>query len=155
MWEACKKLPLTDFLVVCGILVVVATYGILEGVAVSIVLAILLFVHSYSKLSVIKSSMTGAEHVSNVDRNRAESFYLDQHGDKMHIMALQCFLFFGTASRLVEEIRKLLTDTSRQRIEFLVLDFKHVVAMYTLAVNSFAKLIQVCRKDEVTLVLTG
>jgi SulP family sulfate permease len=155
VWEARKKLPLTDFLVICGILVVVASYGILEGVGVGIVLAILLFVHSYSKLSVIKSSMTGAEHVSNVDRNRAESRYLDQNGDKMHIMALQGFLFFGTASRLVEDIRKLLTDPSREQIEFLVLDFKHVVAMDTSAANSFAKLIQVCRKDGVTLVLTG
>ncbi|MEP0942048.1 MAG: SulP family inorganic anion transporter [Rhizobiaceae bacterium] len=155
VWEARKKLPLTDFLVVCGILVVVATYGILEGVAVGIVLAILLFVHSYSKLSVIKTSMTGAEHVSNVDRNRAESRYLDQHGDKMHIMALQGFLFFGTASRLVEDIRKLLTDPDREPVEFLVLDFKHVVAMDTSAANSFAKLIQVCSKDGVTLVLTG
>ena len=155
VWEARKKLPLTDFLVVCGILVVVASYGILEGVAVGIVLAILLFVHSYSKLSVIKSSMSGAEHVSNVDRNQAQSLYLDKHGNDLHLLVLQGFLFFGTASRLIEDIRRLLTDSDREEIKFLVLDFKHVVAMDTSAANSFAKLIQVCRKDDVALVLTG
>lgn len=155
VWHARKKLPATDFAVVCGILIVVAAYGILEGVAVGIVLAILLFVHSYSKLSVIKSSMTGSEHVSNVDRNHEESRYLDQHGDALHLMALQGFLFFGTASRLIEDIRGLLVDTDRAKIRFLVLDFKHVVAMDTSAVNSFAKLIQVCRKEDVTLALTG
>ena len=155
VWYARKKLPATDFAVVCGILVVVAAYGILEGVAVGIVLAILLFVHSYSKLSVIKSSMTGSEHVSNVDRNREQSQYLDQHGEELHLMVLQGFLFFGTASRLIEDIRGLLIDTEREKIRYLVLDFKHVVAMDTSAVNSFAKLLQVCRKEDVTLVMTG
>ena len=155
VWNARKKLPLTDFLVICGILVVVASYGILEGVAVGIVLAILLFVHSYSKLSVIKASMTGAEHVSNVDRNREESRYLDQHGHELQIIVLQGFLFFGTASRLIEDIRNLLANPDRAEVAFLVLDFKHVVAMDTSAANSFAKLMQVCRKDGVTLVLTG
>jgi SulP family sulfate permease len=155
VWHARKKLPLTDFLVVCGILVVVASYGILEGVAVGIILAILLFVHSYSKLSVIKSSMTGAEHVSNVDRNHDQSRFLDQHGHELHILVLQGFLFFGTASRLIEDIRKLLADPNRPKMAFLVVDFKHVVAMDTSAANSFAKLMQVCRKDDVTLVLTG
>lgn len=155
VWQARKKLPLTDFAVVCGILLVVATYGILEGVAVGIVLAILLFVHSYSKLSVIKSSMTGAEHVSNVDRNHEQRQFLDQHGNEVQILVLQGFLFFGTASRLIEDIRKLIVDPDRNPLRFLVLDFKHVAAMDTSAANSFAKLIQVCRKDNISLVLTG
>jgi SulP family sulfate permease len=64
-------------------------------------------------------------------------------------------LFFGTASRLIEDIRNLISSPDRSRIQFLVLDFKHVVAMDTSAANSFAKLIQVCRKDDVQLVLTG
>ena len=68
---------------------------------------------------------------------------------------MQGFLFFGTASRLIEDIRGLLIDTEREKIRYLVLDFKHVVAMDTSAVNSFAKLLQVCRKEDVTLVMTG
>ncbi len=155
VWQARKKLPLKDFAVVCGILLVVAAYGILEGVAVGVVLAILLFVHSYSQLSVIKSSMTGAEHVSNVDRDRKQSQYLDQHGDELHIFVLQGFLFFGTASRLLEDIRALLDNPERSTIRYLVIDFHRVDAMDTSAVNSFAKLVQVCRKGGLALVLTG
>ena len=155
VWHTRNKLPLKDFAVVCGILLVVAVYGILEGVAVGIILAILLFVHSYSQLSVIKSSMSGAEHVSNVDRNQKQTRYLDQHGDELHIFVLQGFLFFGTASRLLEDIRKLLDDPKRSSIRYLVLDFNRVDAMDTSAANSFAKLLQVCRKGDVELVFTG
>lgn len=155
VWEARKKLPLKDFAVVCGILFVVATYGLLEGVAVGVVLAIVLFVHSYSQLSVIKASMTGAEHVSNVDRDQRQTRYLDQHGDELYIFVLQGFLFFGTASRLLEDIRSLLDDPKREAVQYLVLDFKRVDAMDTSAANSFAKLLQVCRKGGLYLVLTG
>jgi len=59
VWQTRKKLPLKDFMVICCILLVVAFYGILEGVGVGVLLAIFLFVHSYSQLSIIKSSMTG------------------------------------------------------------------------------------------------
>ncbi len=155
VWEARKKLPLKDFAVVCGILFVVAIYGLLEGVAVGVVLAIVLFVHSYSQLSVIKASMTGSEHVSNVDRDQRQTRYLDQHGDELYIVVLQGFLFFGTASRLLEDIRQLLDDPKHTAIRYLVLDFKRVDAMDTSAANSFAKLLQVCKKGNLSLVLTG
>lgn len=155
VWQARKKLPLKDFAVVCGILLVVAIYGILQGVAVGVVLAILLFVHSYSQLSVIKTSMTGAEHVSNIDRDQKQTKYLDQHGDEMHIIVLQGFLFFGTASRLLEDIRDLLDDPKRSSVQYLILDFKRVDAMDTSAAISFSKLLQVCEKGGLILVLTG
>jgi len=155
VWDTRKKLPLTDFTVICGILLVVATYGILEGVAVGIALALLLFVHSYSQLSVIKSSLSGTEHVSNVDRNFKEREYLEQHGDALHIFVLQGFLFFGTASRLLDDIRTLLDNRDRVKIKYLVLDFHQVDALDTSAANSFAKLSQICTKDSIELVFTG
>lgn len=155
VWKARLKLPLKDFAVICTILLVVAIYGILEGVAMGVVLAIFLFVHSYSQLSVVKSCMSGSEHVSNVDRNRNQSRYLDQHGDELQIFVLQGFLFFGTASRLLEEIRAFLEDPDRSKIRYLVMDFNRVDAMDTSAANSFAKLMQICNQDEISLILTG
>lgn len=155
VWYARKKLPLKDFAVICVILAVVAFYGILEGVAVGIILAIMLFVHSYSQLSVIKSSLTGSEQVSNVDRSQRKTRYLDKHGDRLHIFTLQGFLFFGTASRLLEDIRTLIEDPERKGLQYLVLDFRNVDAMDTSAANSFAKLLQLCQKFDVGLVMTG
>lgn len=155
VWYARKKLPLKDFLVVCVILFVVAAYGLLEGVVAGVIFAIILFVHSYSQLSVIKASLTGSEQVSNVDRDQRRTRYLDKHGDRMHIFVLQGFLFFGTASRLLEDIRALLDKPERKNLKFLLLDFKLVDAMDTSAANSFAKLLQVCKKNDVALIVTG
>lgn len=154
-WRARKKLPLKDYVVVCSILLAVVFFGILEGIAVGLVLAIVLFVHSYSKLSVIKSSLAGNEHVSNIDRDVRQTRYLDVHGSKIQIIVLQGFLFFGTASRLLEDIRRLLDDPKRSEIRYLVLDFHRVVAMDTSAANSFAKLLQICKKTGLSLSLTG
>lgn len=155
VWSIRKKIPPKDFAVVCGILFVVAAYGLLEGVAVGVVLTIILFVHSYSQLSVIKSDKTGTEHVSNVDRNQEQTKYLDEHGGKFHIFVLQGFLFFGTASRLLDDIRSLLDDPKRQDIRYLILDFYAVDELDTSAINSFAKLLQICKKGNMTLVVTG
>ena len=155
VWQARKKLPVADFAVVCGILLVVATYGILEGVAVGIALALLLFVHSYSQLSVIKSSQSGTEHVSNVDRNYKEREYLDKHGEALQIFVLQGFLFFGTANRLLDDIRVQLENRKPIKIKYLILDFHRVDALDTSAANSFAKLMQICTRDTIELVFTG
>ena len=155
VWQAHKKLPVKDFAVIVVILLVVAVYGILEGVAVGIVLAIGLFVHSYSQLSVIKSSLTGSEQVSNVDRSQRKTRYLDKHGGRLHIFVLQGFLFFGTASKLLEQIKALVEDPDRQNLKLMVLDFHHVDAMDTSAANSFSKLLQLCKKTGIGLVFTG
>ncbi|MBT5861265.1 MAG: cyclic nucleotide-binding domain-containing protein [Alphaproteobacteria bacterium] len=155
LWTARKSLPLSDYLVVLAILAVVARFGILEGVGVGIVLSIILFVHSYSKLSVIKASMSGAEHASNIDRHPQERSFLDERGENIQIFGLQGFLFFGTASRLLESIRARMEDEDRPPVRYLVLDFKHVDAVDTSAANSFSKLIQLCDRGGETLVFTG
>jgi len=154
-WYSRSKLPATDYGVILAILLVVALYGILEGVAVGILLAMFLFVHSYSQLSVIKSSMSGLEFVSNIDRDQKKRAYLDDHGEAIHIFVLQGFLFFGTASRLLEDIRTLLDDSERSPVRYLVLDFHRVDALDTSATRSFAKLLQICIRDDIALVLTG
>lgn len=67
---------------------------------------------------------------------------------------LQGFLFFGTGSGLLEDIRSLIDDPVRRPVRYLVLDFQRVDSMDTPAANSFMKLKQVCEKDGVALVFT-
>ncbi|KAA3632763.1 MAG: STAS domain-containing protein [Proteobacteria bacterium] len=155
VWQSRRKLPVTDYAVICGILLVVAFYGILHGVAIGIGLSIFLFVHSYSQISVIKSSMSGAEHVSSIDRNPRELNYLDEHAVSIQICVLQGFLFFGTSSRLLEEIRALLDEPERAPVRYLLLDFRRVDALDTSSANSFAKLMQICAKRDISLIMTG
>lgn len=155
VWQVRSKLPISDFAVICCILLAVAVYGIIQGVAVGVALATVLFVHQYSQLSTIKSSLNAAEHVSNIDRSAEDRHYLDQSTGRLQIFVLQGFLFFGTATRLLEQIRLVLRDPAKTNVKYLVLDFRHVDALDTSAVNSFAKLMQVCMKERLALVLTG
>jgi len=153
VWKKRLKLPFADVLVICIILGVVAFYGILEGVAAGVMLATVLFVHKYSQLSVIKASLNGSEHVSNIDRHQDDQAYLDANGHLIQLFVLQGFLFFGSASRLLENI-KLVIDTSDSDIErFLVIDFTRVDEMDSSAANSFAKLMQVCVRENIVLCL--
>lgn len=155
VWQVRRKLPVSDFAVICCILLAVAVYGVIQGVAVGVALATVLFVHQYSQLSTIKSSLNAAEHVSNIDRSAEDRQYLDQNTGRLQIFILQGFLFFGTATRLLEQIRMVLKDPEKNSVKYLVLDFRNVDALDTSAVNSFAKLMQVCMKENLALVLTG
>jgi SulP family sulfate permease len=155
VWKKRFKLPFADVLVICIILVTVAVFGILEGVAVGVVLATVLFVHKYSQLSVIKSSMGGADHVSNIDRHQDDQAYLDEHGHLIRLFILQGFLFFGSASRLLEEIKLAVDEGDNKTKRFLVMDFTRVDEMDSSAANSFAKLMQICARENIVLCLAG
>ena len=153
VWKARQKLPLSDYIVVVVILLVIAGYGILEGVGIGIALATILFVHRYSRLSVVRAIMNGTEYATKTDRQKKDQTYLDQHGDALRLFVLQGFLFFGSASRLLEQIKANLDTPSTVPVRYLVIDFRRVDAMDTSAVNSFAKLMQICRRDGIGLAL--
>jgi SulP family sulfate permease len=154
VWRARKKLPLADLVVVCCILFFVARYGILEGVGAGIVLATVLFVHKCSQLSVVKTRMSGDEHDSNIDRHKEDQAYLDQNGSAVQIFILQGYLFFGTAARLLEQIKNSLDGQERSDLRFMVLDFRRVEAIDISAVNSFTTLIQLCNREGISLIFT-
>jgi SulP family sulfate permease len=155
IWSARKKLPLSDYIVVWVILLVIAAYGILEGVGIGIALATILFAHRYSRLSIVKAVMTGCDYVTKTDRLPDDQAMLDREGAALRLFVLQGFLFFGSASRLLEQIKANLDAPAKTRARFLAVDFQRVDAMDTSATNSFAKLIQICRRDRITLALCG
>lgn len=155
IWAVRRNLPLSDFAVICCIVLTVAVYGIIQGVAVGVALATVLFVHQYSQLSTIKASLSASEHVSNIDRSAEDRHFLDQQTGRLQILILQGFLFFGTASRLLDQIQIVLKDPDKANLQYLVLDFRNVDALDSSAVNSFAKLMQLCMKENLALVLTG
>jgi SulP family sulfate permease len=155
LWQAWRRLPVADFLVVAVILAVVARFGILEGVAAGIVLAALIFVHSYSRIGNVRVVLRGDEHNSNVDRAPQEQAHLDSHADRLLIYLLQGFLFFGSANRLLDGIRAQLAAPEAERLRFLLLDFRGVSGMDTSAGQCFGRLMQKARETRRKLVFTG
>lgn len=155
VWSRRSKLPLVDIVVIVIILAAVACYGILEGVAVGVLLATVLFVHKYSQLSVIKSAINATEHVSNIDRHKDEQAFLDENGFRVHIFVLQGFLFFGSANRLLDRIKEVVDRGDSAKARYLLMDFSRVDEMDSSAANSLSKLMQICARKNITLCLTG
>lgn len=142
LWKARNELPLSDYVVVVLILVVIIFSDILQGVTFGLFVAIILFVINYSQLSVIKSEVNGSDHGSNIDRDLETRELLNKEGQRILILNLQGFIFFGTADKLISTVKSRIMDRRQVQVDFLVLDFHHVSQLDTSAIVTFAKLAQ-------------
>lgn len=155
VYDAWFRLGHIEYLLVLGILLVVAAAGFLPGVAAGTGVALVLFVVESSRVEVVTGELTGTTSPSNVDRAPAEQAVLSARAGAIHIVRLQGFLFFGTANRLLQRIRERAEDAGQAPLEFLVLDFKRVSGIDSSAVLSFVKMSRLGRSERFGIVLTG
>tara|TARA_B100000809_G_scaffold32062_1_gene27956 strand:- start:24666 stop:26288 length:1623 start_codon:yes stop_codon:yes gene_type:complete len=155
VWKARDELPLSDYVVVILILIVIILSDILKGVTFGFFVAIILFVVNYSKLSVIKIETNGSDHASNVDRDLETRELLNKEGNRVLILVLQGFIFFGTADKLITSIRNRIKDPEAYKVDFLVLDFHHVSQLDTSAIITFSKLAQLSDREGFHIVISG
>lgn len=153
--EAREKLPRGDYLLVLMILFVVATVGFIQGVSLGVVIAAILFVVNYSRINVVRNTLSGISYRSNVDRSPRKQEMLAQRGEQIFILKLQGFLFFGTVNVLLDRVRERLKDRSRLLPRFLVLDFRLVDGVDSSAVLSFVKLRQIAEENRLYMIFSG
>ena len=154
VYDSWFKLPIADYLIMILILIVINTIGFLEGVGLGLVLAIVLFAVDYSRINVIKHTLTGTTFHSNVSRPRLHQQLLRRKGHWLHILELQGFIFFGTAQKILDVVRQRIDDPDLPPVRFLVLDFRLVNGFDSSAVLGFAKMKQLTETRGVTLVFT-
>lgn len=153
LWDAGDKLPKAEYFIFLLILVVVGAVGFLQGVGVGLVAEIILFVVNYSRIDVAKRVDSGVNYRSRVQRPPNQAEILRQKGEQTYILELQGLIFFGTANKLLNQIRERL-DLAKENLHFVVLDFRQVTGLDSSAVLSFAKLKQIAKKQSLQLVLT-
>lgn len=129
--------------------------ALIFGVALGLVLAVVLFAVSYSRTDLVRQTVSGSVLRSNADRPPAEREALRVLGERVHILQLQGFVFFGTASSLLERIRERASDAGEPPMRYLVLDFRRVSGVDSSAVLSFRKAVQLARAQGFELVLTA
>ena len=154
-YDARQKVSPVEYIIMLGIMVVTTRYGFLEAVAVGLLVTIITFLVSYSRVQVIKHEMTGLQYRSRLQRPPSQAHYLQQHGEKVHVLQLHNYIFFGTAYQLYEHIRKTLPSTTKTEADyrFLVLDFKQVSGLDSTALLAFRQLLQLLKKNNITLLL--
>jgi SulP family sulfate permease len=150
-----KLLPRMDYLLVWVMLVIIQLFGFLQAIGAGIIIAALLFVISYGKVSGIKNVLSGDTFHSQVERSRRNRKILVEKGAQIHIMRLQGYIFFGSVQRVLQNVRERLSKKDAQPLKYLVLDFKLVNRLDSSAVFSFTRLKQLAEANDIMMVWTS
>lgn len=153
--DARERLPRVDYLLVIMILVAIASIGFLEGIAVGVLSAVVMFVVSYSQINAVKHTLSGASYHSKVERPLIDRQILQEQGGEIFILRLQGFIFFGTAQKLLDQIKVRLNDPEQPRLRFVVLDFRQVVLLDSSAVFSITRMKQLAESQNIKMVWTN
>jgi sulfate permease, SulP family len=154
-YDSRRRLPAAEYGIVWLILLIIAAVGLLEGVAAGLLIAAVLFIIDYSHTDVVKHALSGATYQSRVERAPAERELLRHEGQRLEILRLQGFIFFGSANALLERVRARTPSSHRPSLSFLVLDFRAVTGLDSSAVLSFSRIHRLGEAHGFPIVLTG
>ncbi|MBT8249427.1 MAG: cyclic nucleotide-binding domain-containing protein, partial [Acidimicrobiia bacterium] len=153
LWTARRRMTRLDYGLMVGIVLIIATVGFLPGVAVGLAAAITLFVYRYSRIEVVKHSLTARDHQSNIERPLGDAEYLRSVGDQVVILELQGFIFFGTANQILDRMKHLIQDIVGVR--YVIFGFRLVSGVDSSAVALFERITLLARDHDITLVFAG
>lgn len=148
--DARRTLVGMDHVVVLAILGIVAALGIVAGVIFGVFIACVSFAVTLSRSPNVRHSFTAGNRRANVERTPEQLTRLRNEGAALRGYSLQGVLFFGTAIRLLDEIRAALADT-----RIVLLDFRLIHGADGSAIVVLKRVQAVCREAGVHLVLTG
>ena len=150
LWDCRREMPLIDYMTMLAILLIVAGFGIVPGVILGVVISMLSFVITFSRTSVIKHRFNGVVRHSNVERPLHEMEWLRSHGDRLQGASFQGYLFFGTATAILDELREV-----PGKATVLILDFWYVRGMDASTVMVMRKLFKLCTDANTQVAFTG
>ncbi len=147
-----RSLPVGEYLIVLAIVATIATKGLLAGLVVGLVLAVVLFAVNYGRIDLVHEIAFGTTYRSNVDRPPGERAALQGLAERVQILRLNGFVFFGTASGLLERIRKRVESGP---IRLLLIDLQRVTGADSSGVMALFKVAQLAEASGFELVFAG
>jgi SulP family sulfate permease len=154
VYKAWFRFPKIDFLIIVSVMAVIMVSGFLNGVIFGLVLSMVQFIVSYSRVSIVTCALSGRDYRSLLTRSPQQHQMLESAGDQLYILKLQGFVFFGTANSLCERLRAQVHN-SPSVIHFVVLDFTQVSGLDSTGLLSFYRIWQWSQEQKIMLVLTG
>jgi SulP family sulfate permease len=152
VWDRRRVMARIEYAVVLLILVTVIARGFMQGTVFGLVLAVVLFAISYGRVELVREVDFGDAYRSNVDRSAGERSALRAMADRVQVVRVQGFVFFGTASGLLDRIRGRVEQVNPR---FLVVDLRRVTGVDSSAVVSFVKVVRLAKDHGFEVVLTG
>lgn len=147
------RMPRLDFSIVLITPVIALLFGIMEAVAFGVAAAALLFLVAYAGVDIVRLSTTAGSFRSRVERSPREMERLAAIGGRVHIHRLSGFVFFGSASRLVERLDDRSRGEAAPRI--VVIDLARVSGLDMTAWAAFERLSRRAAQNGTRLLLTG
>ncbi|WP_228748110.1 SulP family inorganic anion transporter [Bradyrhizobium sp. BR 10289] len=136
--ESRKRLSKLEYLSLVAIIAIIVTWGFVPGILIGVIIGCATFAFSAARVESIKYSFDGSEYRSSLDRSRDDQEVLLAHGGKIQGLNLQSYLFFGSANRLYQHVKRLLQE--RPECRYLLFDFKLVTGVDSSAAYSFAQI---------------
>jgi len=155
VWQARRKLPPFDYTIVLIILVAINALGLLAGAIVGLIFSTILFAIEYGQISVVKYALSGDTTRSNVVRSPQQEQILQAKGNRIYILKLQNFIFFGTANKLLNRVRERIQERHQLPLDFVAIDFQSANGIDSSAALSFTKLEQMADRYNFTLVFAA
>ncbi|WGS20657.1 MULTISPECIES: SulP family inorganic anion transporter [unclassified Bradyrhizobium] len=149
--ESRKRLSKTEYVSLLAIIAIIVTWGFVPGILIGIIIGCATFALSAARIEAIKYSFDGSEYRSSLDRSRDDQEVLLTHGGMIQGLNLQSYLFFGSANRLYQHVKALLSE--RPECRYLLFDFKLVTGIDSSAAYSFAQIRRSAHDVGVELVL--
>jgi SulP family sulfate permease len=150
-WHTMQR---ADYIQMVVIFLVIVRWDFVAGVALGIVAACLTFAINTSRLRLVKLGLNRTVYSGRVDRPSYQHEELVRHGQSIQIMWLHSFVFFGSAHRLLLQIKEIV-EAQRGSCRSLILDFRQVLGIDSSAVMSFVKLRQIADREGFEVVLSA
>jgi SulP family sulfate permease len=147
------QLSIVEYASLVAIVFIIVKWDFFAGVFIGVVIGCATFALSAGRVNAIKFSFDGLAYRSSLDRGPSELAMLAAHGGELQGMSLHSYLFFGTANRLYQHVKKLLASNSDCR--FLVFDFGNVTGIDSSSMHSFTQIKQAADAVRSQLVLVN
>ena len=145
-------LPRLEWIALLLIVAINVFFGFLYGIVAGLVACTAIFAFNYGRTTAVSFLRTGARYRSTLERSPEELAALVEHGEDIHVILLQGFLFFATADRLFRSFRETVIEGGAR---YAILDFSRVTGLDGAAATSFVKIARAATRSEVTLVFAA
>jgi SulP family sulfate permease len=150
-----RRMPATDYAQVIVILLVIMRWDFVAGIGVGVIAACVTFAINSSRIRLVKLGLTRSDYGSRVERAPHLHDQLVRLGKAIQIMWLHGFLFFGSANRLVNHIKEIVTAPGGTACRMVILDFHEVLGIDSSSVLSLIKLRQFAERENFVIVVSG
>ena len=148
-----RSIQPTDYIQVVIIFLVIVAWNFVGGVVVGIITACITFAVNTSRIRLVKLGLDRSTYGSRVDRPALQQEELVRHGNRIQIIWLHGFIFFGSAHRLLQHIQDIVHQQDGT-CRSIIVDFRQVLGIDSSASMSLMRLCQFAEREGFVVVFS-